>query len=79
MERIEIDPPTHLAFFLKDRRKVEREWTTPRRHGTPWTDERHAKFKESVKGSFTPERRKNMSEKMKQIRKEHGDNWRIRK
>lgn len=79
VERIEVDPPTHLTFFLKDGTKVEREWTAPRRHGTPWTDERRAKFRESVKGSFTPERRKKMSEHMKKVRKERGDNWRIRK
>ncbi|OFK24143.1 recombinase family protein [Olsenella sp. HMSC062G07] len=79
IERIGIDPPTRLTFCFKDSRKVEREWTVPRRHGTPWTDEQRAKFRKSVKGTFTPERRKQMSENMKRIRKERGDNWRRRK
>ena len=33
-------------------------------------EEQRAKFKESIKGSYTPERRKAMSEHMKQVRRE---------
>ena len=79
IERIDVDPPTTLTFVFKDGGTVVREWTAPRKHGTPWTEERRAKFRESVKGSFTPERRKAMSENMKRIRKERGSNWRKEK
>lgn len=76
IERIDVDPPTTLTFVFKDGSAVTREWTAPRRHGTPWTDEQREKFRESVKGSFTPERRKAISERMKRLRKERGANWR---
>ena len=41
-----------------------------RYQGRPWTEEQRAKFKESIKGTFTEERRRAMSEKMKKIRSE---------
>lgn len=41
-----------------------------KRQGTPWTEERHKKFSESMQGKYTDERREAMSRKMKQIRSE---------
>jgi len=41
-----------------------------RYQGRPWTEEQRAKFKESIKGTFTEERRRAMSGKMKKIRSE---------
>lgn len=40
------------------------------RPGHAWTDEQRAKFKESTKATYTPERRKAMSEHMKKVRSE---------
>jgi len=40
------------------------------RPGHTWTDAQRAKFKESTKGTYTPERRKAMSEHMKKVRSE---------
>ena len=58
-----------LEFSFTDGHTEEAEYSTKRK-GKPWTEEQRAKFKESIKGSYTPERRKAMSEHMKQIRRE---------
>ena len=58
-----------LKFSFTDGHTEEAEYSTKRK-GKPWTEEQRAKFKESIKGSYTPERRKAMSEHMKQIRRE---------
>ena len=41
-----------------------------KRHGTPWTEERREKAKESMKAAWTDERREAMSERIKKIRSE---------
>ena len=58
-----------LEFTFADGHTEEAEYSTKRK-GKPWTEEQRAKFKESIKGSYTPERRKAMSEHMKQVRRE---------
>ena len=58
-----------LEFTFTDGHTEEAEYSTKRK-GKPWTEEQRAKFKESIKGSYTPERRKAMSEHMKQVRRE---------
>ena len=70
---------TEMVFHFKDGRTVSRTWEQPKRVGRPWTDEQRAKFKESVKGRYTPELRQQMSEHMKQLRKERGKAWRKEK
>jgi Spy/CpxP family protein refolding chaperone len=58
-----------LEFTCTDGHTEEAEYSTKRK-GKPGTEEQRAKFKESIKGSYTPERRKAMSEHMKQVRRE---------
>ena len=58
-----------LEFTFTDGHTEEAKYSTKRK-GKPWTEEQRAKFKESIKGSYTPERRKAMSEHMKQVRRE---------
>ena len=58
-----------LEFTFSDGAIKTAEYSTKRR-GKPWTDEQRAKFSASVKGTYTPERRKAMSEHMKQVRRE---------
>lgn len=58
-----------LEYTFLDGHTQEAEYSTER-PGNAWTDEQRAKFKESIKGSYTPERRKAMSEHMKKVRSE---------
>jgi len=67
---------SEMVICFKDGRKINRTWIQPKQEGKPWTDEQRAKFKKSIQKSYTPERRKQMSEHMKQIRKERGKAWR---
>lgn len=76
IDHIDVLSASEIMFCFKDGKTVSRTWEKPKRVGKPWTEERRAKFKESIKKSFTPERRKQMSEHMKQFRKERGKAWR---
>lgn len=58
-----------LEFTFTDGHTETAEYSTKRK-GKPWSEEQRAKFKESIKGTYTPERRKAMSEHMKQVRSE---------
>lgn len=65
---IEVISDTEIAFHFNDGRIIPHEW--PKRYPQPgWTPEQRAKFMESAKKAFPPERRKAMSEKMKEIRR----------
>ena len=79
IDRVEVLSSSEFRFCFKDGRTVSRNWQPPERVGRPWTEEQRAKFKESIKGAYTPERRRQMSEHMKQLRKERGDKWRREK
>lgn len=79
IDHIEVLSSAEMVFHFKDGRTINRTWELPKRVGRPWTDEQRAKFKESIKGSYTPERRQQMSEHMKQLRKERGKAWRKEK
>ena len=79
IDRVEVLSSSDLCFYFKDGRTASREWVPPERVGRPWTEEQRTKFKESIKGAYTPERRRQMSEHMKQLRKERGDKWRREK
>ena len=76
IDYIDVLSATEMVFHFKDGRTVSRKWEQPKRVGRPWTDEQRAKFKESIKGRYTPEVRQQMSEHMKQLRKERGKAWR---
>ena len=58
-----------LEYTFLDGHTQEAEYSTEK-PSHPWSEEQRAKFKESVKGSYTPERRKAMSEHMKKVRSE---------
>lgn len=75
IDHIEVLSAAEMVFYFKDGRTINRTWELPKRVGRPWTDEQRAKFKESIKGSYTAERRQQMSEHMKQLRKERGKAW----
>lgn len=79
IDRVEVLSSSELRFYFKDGRTASRERVPLERVGRPWTEEQRAKFKESIKGVYTPERRRQMSEHMKQLRKERGDKWRKEK
>ena len=75
VEYIEVVSPTEVVYHFKDGRKIPHDW--PKHYPRPgWTPEQRAKFMETVKSPFPEERRKAMSEHMKQLRKERGDKWR---
>lgn len=76
IDHIDVLSASEIVFCLKNGKTVSRTWEQPKRVGKPWTEEQRAKFKESIKASYTPERRKAMSEHMKQLRKERGRAWR---
>lgn len=79
IDHIDVLSTSEMVFYYKDGRTVKRTWEQPKRIGRPWTDEQRAKFKESMKGRYTPEVRQQMSEHMKQLRKERGKAWRKEK
>jgi DNA invertase Pin-like site-specific DNA recombinase len=79
IDYIDVISATEMLFHFKDGSEVSKAWEQPKRTGRPWTDEQRAKFKESIKGAYTPERRQQMSEHMKQLRKERGNAWRKEK
>lgn len=58
-----------LEYTFLDGHAQKAEYSTEK-PSHPWSEEQRAKFKESVKGSYTPERRKAMSEHMKKVRSE---------
>ena len=78
VDRIEVDVGTVVTFILKDGSRVERKWDT-RRPPSKWSEERRARFEAQPKRTYSPERRQQMSERMKQLRKERGANWRKEK
>ena len=58
-----------LEYTFLDGCTQSAEYSTEK-PGHPWTEEHRARFKESTKGLYTPERRKAMSEHMKKVRSE---------
>ena len=76
IDHIDVLSASEIVFCFKDGRTVSRTWEKPKRIGKPWTEEQRAKFKESIKASFTSERRQQISEQMKRLRKERGKAWR---
>lgn len=58
-----------LEYTFLDGHTQEAEYSTEK-PSHPWSEEQRAKFKESTKDIYTPERRKAMSEHMKKVRSE---------
>ena len=69
VEQITMVKSGLLEFTFTDGHSKNAEYSTKRK-AHPWSDEQRAKFRESIKGTYTPERRKAMSEHMKQVRRE---------
>lgn len=69
VEQITMGKNGLLEFTFTDGHTENAEYSTKRK-AHPWSDEQRAKFRESIKGTYTPERRKAMSEHMKQVRRE---------
>ena len=78
IDHINVDANMILTFVFRDGQTVEWKWDT-RRTSTKWSEERRAKYESQPKRTYSPERRKQMSENMKRIRKERGANWRKEK
>ena len=58
-----------LEYTFLDGHTQEAKYSTEK-PSHPWSEEQRAKFKESTKDIYTPERRKAMSEHMKKVRSE---------
>jgi len=58
-----------VTFHFRDGHTESRDFLD-KRHGTPWTEERREKARESMKAAWTDERREAMSERIKKIRSE---------
>lgn len=69
VEYISVSGDMKLTFHFFDGADQVIQYNT-KRQGTPWTEERHKKFSESMRGKYTEERREAMSQRMKQIRSE---------
>ena len=61
-----------LTVFMKDGSAKDMTFSTRRR---PLSEEARRKRGEAIRASFTPERRQQMSERMKLLRKEHKNHW----
>ena len=75
IDHIDVVSATKIVFHFKDGNVVRRKWIILDQHGKPWTEEKLVKFRDSIKGTYTPERRKQISERMKNHRKERGASW----
>ena len=69
VEYISVAAGMVLTFHFFDGREESIQYNT-KRQGTAWTPERREKFKSSMQGKYTEERRQAMSENMKRIRSE---------
>ena len=78
IDHIDVDANMILTFVFRDGHTVEWKRDT-RRTSTKWSEERRARYESQPKRTCSPERRQQMSERMKQIRKERGSNWRKEK
>ena len=74
IDHITVLPDMVLEFHFNDGHAEKRNWAYEQ-HGRKWTAAQRARFSETMKSHYTPERRQAMSEKMKQIRKERGTQW----
>lgn len=76
IERIDVESADKIVFHLADGGMAERTWVKPKRVGKPRTEAQKEHMRLVMKGKWTPENRSKMSEKMRQLRKERGANWR---
>lgn len=69
VDYISVRDVTHLTYHFLDGHTEERDYNFSK-EGVKWTDERHEKQTQAIRDSFTPERKRKMSESMKKVRSE---------
>jgi len=79
VDYISVLTDTDLEIHKKDGTVVALVYTPPSRKYHPRTEEQKAHMRSLMKAKWTPERKAEMSERMKQLRKERGENWRTEK
>ena len=65
-----------LVFSFKDGTQESRTWVKPKRRGHKHSEAHKEHMREVMKEKWTPEKKAAMSERMKQLRKERGKEWR---
>ena len=75
VDHITITGNGTMSISLKDGTSRDTDFSTKRKM-PPESEETRRKQSEAMKARATPERRQQMSEHMKQLRKERGKNWR---
>ena len=68
VDHIDVNAEMILTYVFKDGHTVERKWDT-KRHMPKWSAERRAQFESQPKRTYSPEQRKQMSEHMKEVRR----------
>ena len=76
VEYVEVGKQGCLAVYFKDGRRIETTYIPSKRKMPLHTKEYCEHMRKVAKRKWTPERREQMSEKMKKLRKERGKNWR---
>ena len=79
IDHIDVLPTSELVFRFVDGSEETREWVKPRPIGTPHTEEHKEHMRQIMKEKWTPEKKKQMSDFMKQLRKERGYAWKKEK
>ena len=70
---------TEMEMHLADGSVQALLYEPPKRKGLPRTEEQKEHMRKVMQSKWTPERKAEMSERMKQMRKERGENWRKEK
>ena len=79
VEYISVLTDKDLEIHKKDGTVTAVIYTPPAPKRLPRTEEQKAHMRSLMKEKWTPERKTEMSERMKQMRKERGENWRKEK
>ena len=72
---MEAGAEDRLTIHFKDGRIQTVPWTKPKKQGTRHTETYKEYMSQLGKKRWTPERKQRMSEQMKALRKERGENW----
>ena len=76
VDYIMVSAPAMLEFHFTDGGIATAEYEPPEVPHPPCSEEQKAYMREVMKEKWTPEKKAKMSESMKQLRKERGDQWR---
>ncbi|MBR1443939.1 MAG: recombinase family protein, partial [Firmicutes bacterium] len=76
VEAIYIKGKSTFEFHFADGTIKTEEYIPPARKMPPRSEEFKARMRETMKAKWTPEKKKEMSERMKALRKERGRSWR---